>query len=81
MQASGTNRNFSDISFVDASTGWAVGQIGTIATTTDGGLTWTFQESGTTAGLYDLIFVDSQVGWIVGREGMILKTLTGGANE
>ncbi|MFS2024938.1 WD40/YVTN/BNR-like repeat-containing protein [Massilia sp. CT11-137] len=37
------------IRFVDARTGWAVGHLGTILTTGDGGLTWTLQLDGVRA--------------------------------
>ena len=40
-----------DTAFVNASTGWAVGESGTIIHTTDGGDTWVGQDSGT---IYDL---------------------------
>jgi hypothetical protein len=47
------------VSFVDANTGTAVGEYGTILRTTDGGATWTLQTSGTTTiGLLGVSFVD-----------------------
>src|SRR5690349_16316967 len=40
--------NLRGASFVDATTGTAVGEYGTIVRTTDGGSSWTIQASGTT---------------------------------
>ena len=53
--------------FVGASTGWAVGESGTIIHTTDGGDTWVGQASGTNYDLTGLSFPDAQHGWIIGR--------------
>lgn len=53
--------------FVSATTGWAVGESGTIIRTTDGGVTWTGQASGTIYDLTGLSFPDAQHGWVIGR--------------
>jgi photosystem II stability/assembly factor-like uncharacterized protein len=58
--------------------GTAVGNIGTILHTTDGGATWTSQNSGTTNRLNGVFFVDGCTGTAVGDTGMILRTNTGG---
>jgi photosystem II stability/assembly factor-like uncharacterized protein len=39
-QTSGTSVTLQDVDFVDATTGWAVGDDGEILNTTDGGATW-----------------------------------------
>ena len=67
------------VSFVDAQTGWAVGDDGTILATANGGATWTPQTSGTEAALLSVSFVDAQTGWAVGFDGTILATANGGA--
>src|SRR5258707_9438478 len=54
------------VSFVDANTGTAVGDYGTILRTTDGGATWTLQTSGTTGGLSAVSFVQANTGTAVG---------------
>jgi hypothetical protein len=82
-QNSGTENWLFGVAFVDANTGWAVGDNGALRHTTDGGGTWTAQSSGTTMGLWGLAFVDSSDGWAVGysvREdhGIILHTTDGG---
>src|SRR5262249_33129424 len=45
-------------SFVDANSGTAVGDYGTIVRTTDGGNSWTIQSSGTTQTLWAVSFAD-----------------------
>lgn len=64
-------------SFIDASTGWAVGAFGTIMKTTDSGKTWENQVSGTTATLNSVSFVDKNNGW-AGGSNTILNTKDGG---
>jgi photosystem II stability/assembly factor-like uncharacterized protein len=66
------------VSFVDANTGTAVGNYGTILRTRDGGVTWTPQTSGTTNPLYGVSFMDANTGTVVGGTGTILRTTTGG---
>ena len=68
------------VSFVDANTGTAVGDFGTILRTTDGGATWTPQTSGTTNFLIGVSFVDANTGTVVSNYGTILRTTTGGVN-
>ena len=63
--------------FTDANTGWAVGEVGTILKTSDGGTTWSPQTSGTPNGLTSVYFTDANTGWAVAR-GTILKTTDGG---
>ena len=54
------------ICFVDAEHGWAVGGLGTILHTADGGSTWKEQVSGTNFILEGIVFLDRQHGWAVG---------------
>ena len=79
------------VNFVDASHGWAVGGLGTILHTRDGGATWAEQDSGVNVLLEKVYFVDRKHGWAVGgwpRDyelaifggmGVILATDDGGA--
>jgi photosystem II stability/assembly factor-like uncharacterized protein len=71
-------QGITEVRFVDASTGWYAARFGTIATSTDGGASWWFQDSRTTSHLNDIMFVSDRTGWIVGQDGTILKTTTGG---
>lgn len=70
--------------FVNENTGWAVGSLGTLMKTKDGGKNWTTQCMGFSA-IRDLYFVDENIGWIVtggdihdSADGAILKTTDGG---
>ncbi|MFC1554812.1 beta-propeller fold lactonase family protein, partial [candidate division KSB1 bacterium] len=66
--------------FIDANTGWSVGEVGTIISTADGGDNWSQLSSGVSENLWDVYFVNSTSGWVVGEAGTILKTTDGGAN-
>ena len=55
-----------NVSFSDASNGTAVGQLGTILRTTDGGQTWVREESGTNQDLYGVSFPQINAATTVG---------------
>ena len=76
--AAGGGAQLAAVDFVDATHGWAVGDLGQIVATADGS-TWHDQTSGTTQGLNDVVFTDGQHGWAVG-EDTVLRTQDGGAN-
>jgi len=78
-QSSRTTEDLNDVTFSDATHGWAVGVWGAILATTDGGATWREQSSGSTAELAAITFTDATHGWAVGTEGAILVTTNGGA--
>ena len=71
--------------FTDQNTGWAVGEIGKILKTTDGGEHWATQASEAYEWLSSVYFVNQNVGWAVGGyggpyNGRIIKTTNGGEN-
>ena len=66
------------VSFTDINNGTAVGLVGTILHTTDGGNSWTIQPTGLTTALLDVCFVDANTGTVVGGAGKILHTTDGG---
>ena len=70
--------SLSSVYFVDANTGYSVGDHGTILKTTNGGTLWTFQSSGITYNLKSVFFVGS-TGYAVGDNGTLLKTYDGGS--
>ncbi len=76
---------FYALDFVDAATGWVVGEAGAIYYTADSGLTWTDQSltagdwGGLPPDLSAVTFIDVSIGWIVGSDGLILFTATAGA--
>lgn len=62
----------------------AVGEVGTIVRTSDGGATWTVQSIGTSDRLAGVSFVDADTGWAVGFLGecclaRVFRTSDGGA--
>ncbi|MBQ4203531.1 MAG: hypothetical protein II655_07505, partial [Thermoguttaceae bacterium] len=82
-----SDARLNDLCFVSATTGWVVGDRGTILKTTDGGATWTACESPTDANLYGVSFLDANFGLAVGGrsqtstvgQGVALRTTDGGA--
>lgn len=83
----GDRNTLYDVTFVDASHGWAVGNRGTILHTEDGGDTWLPQPSHTDYVLRSVFFLDRQRGWTVGGKsrfdhtggkGIVLRTVDGG---
>ncbi|MBI5540578.1 MAG: T9SS type A sorting domain-containing protein [Bacteroidia bacterium] len=75
---SGTTNNLNAVYFTDSQTGYAVGGLGTILKTTNGGMNWSQQISGTTSSLYSVFFINPNTGFAVGGAGKILKTVDGG---
>ncbi|MCX6245834.1 MAG: YCF48-related protein [Bacteroidetes bacterium] len=78
---SGTTKNIRSVFFLNADTGYIVGDSILLKKTTDGGLTWTdLPGSGLDSMSYNSIFfTDAQHGYLAGRTGIILKTTDGGA--
>jgi photosystem II stability/assembly factor-like uncharacterized protein len=70
--------NLNAITFVDAQHGVAVGVLGTVLATEDGGRTWQARTSGIEAGLDSVHFADAQRGVAVGEKGTVLATEDGG---
>ncbi len=70
-----------DVSFADASDGWAVGDSGTIRHTGDGGQTWSTQAAGLTNASVSMVSaVSPLVVWVAGTGGFVARTLDGGTN-
>ncbi|HPI38653.1 MAG TPA: YCF48-related protein [Ignavibacteriaceae bacterium] len=67
-----------DVKFIDATTGWLVGNKGTIYKTTDSGLNWILQSAGTEKDLVKAFFLDANTGWTATVDGSIFKTTDGG---
>lgn len=69
------------VHFLDALTGWVVGDGGFVRYTVDGGASWNTPVTTATAeNLYDVWFVTSAAGYAVGDHGTVIKTTDGGAN-
>ena len=79
-----------DVQFLDADTGWIVGEFGNIYHTTDGGKTWAAQqETLLGAGIFVTLdlptffgvqFIDRLNGIAAGLEGRVARTRDGGQN-
>ena len=74
LRTVGVSETLLNVSFSDASNGTAVGQLGTILRTTDGGQTWVREESGTNQDLYGVSFPQINAATAVGSFGAILRT-------
>lgn len=70
--------NLYGVSFLTKEEGWAVGQLGKIFHTLDGGKSWEERRSGTNLLLVAVEFIDRTHGWVVGERGTILSTQDGG---
>lgn len=77
----------SDVCFVNAQHGWAVGDRGVIWHTADGGENWQSQSSGVDCRLSTVCFLDEKTGWAAGgfmqpythaTRGVVLRTRDGG---
>lgn len=75
-----TGNMLNDFTFVDQTHGWAVGEMGTILSSSDGGVSWQPQKSGTELPLSKVVFTSAQDGWVLASNGTILKTANGGAS-
>ncbi len=58
----------------------AVGDIGTVIKSTDGGINWSVTHycGGITSDLYTVFFINQNIGWAAGEMGNVLKTTDGG---
>lgn len=63
---------FYDIAFENENAGYAIGSVGMIARTTDGGETWTLQPAGTNAS-FQTISVIGETIYVAGMSGTILR--------
>ncbi|WP_435353917.1 WD40/YVTN/BNR-like repeat-containing protein [Emticicia sp. SJ17W-69] len=75
---SSNNNSLKAFHFLNATTGFAVGNAGVIKKTIDGGITWTSITSPTTANLRFIQFVDANNGFIMDNFKETLKTTDGG---
>lgn len=81
-----TDKNLRSIYFVDAMTGWAAGDAGSVYRTTDGGRSWKPLLSGAPANINFIHFVDWNHGWMLGEtnsqgdgsETILFMTTNGG---
>ncbi len=67
------------VSFADANIGIAVGHLGRMVRTTDGGANWTTLNVSFFNSIRDVTFIDANIGAAVGLFGIIYRTEDGGA--
>jgi photosystem II stability/assembly factor-like uncharacterized protein len=66
------------IDFINPDTGWAVGDLGAIIKTTNGGDDWTISETNTTTLLLKVHSFNGQIVIVTGYDGIILRSSDGG---
>jgi|GEM_PF-1468667 len=71
---------YSKVVFASATHGFAVGDRGTVARTTNGGNIWTRSASLGNIILNDVQFIDNRTGFIAGTGGLLRKTTNAGAS-
>lgn len=74
----GTSNTLNCVKFITPSTGWIVGEKGSIFKTTNGGISWIHQTSNTQNNLSYICIFDSLTAYISGYSGEFLKTTNGG---
>ena len=78
-RSTGTLYTLNDILFTDLSSGWVVGDMGTLMTTTDG-IIWTPIDLGTTENLLCIEFITDSIGFVGGEGGAFYRTDDAGEN-
>jgi photosystem II stability/assembly factor-like uncharacterized protein len=71
--------SFYDVQFINSTTGWAVGDNGTVVKTIDGGNTWNTSNDPNIGPVRNVDFVNEQIGYVFGEES-IFKTINGGVS-
>ena len=69
---------YAGINFVNKDTGWAVGDLGTIIKTTDGGGSWRMIETNTVSPILKIRSINGQTVIASGYDGLILRSTDGG---
>ncbi len=68
-----------DVTTIGSSDVWAVGAVGTLLHSGDGGVTWDTGDPNTQLELRGIDFAGSSAGWVVGATGTIRATVDGGS--
>jgi photosystem II stability/assembly factor-like uncharacterized protein len=71
--------DLNDVDFLDKLNGFAVGMLGAIVRTQDGGINWELQKSGTMDNLFGVAANGARGAVAVGANGTILRTINRGA--
>ena len=78
IEANKLRQNLYSTCFVSEDEGWAVGDLGRIFHTTNGGLSWEIQDSGTKRPFVSITCVTNKTLFAAGQAGQIAKTTDGG---
>jgi len=70
----------SDLFFLDANHGWAVGNDGVILFSANAGATWAKKNTPTSLDLSGVGFKNETTGWVTGEDGFIFETTDAGVN-
>lgn len=74
-----SSSNLRSVYFINETTGWVVGDNGTIGKTVNGGVNWTAQTSPVNVNLNSVKFQDANIGAACGNNGKLILTSNGGA--
>ncbi len=77
-QTSGTTNTLHGVWFIDNQKGFAVGDLGTIRYTINGGTLWNAINGVTNEDLHDVVFINATTGIIVGDNGRVYRSTNGG---
>ncbi len=75
----GLDKTLNDVQFVGTS-GWIVGEYGTLLRTNNSGATWDTIPMNREDTFYSVHFINAQTGWIGGANGLLLKSTDGGVS-
>ena len=78
VEAKQLRQNLYGTCFVTEDEGWAVGDLGRIFHTINGGLQWEIQDSGTKRPFVSIDCIDNKTLYAAGQAGQISKTTDGG---
>lgn len=78
VQGTPVTENLVDVKFVNADTGYATGENGTVLKTVNGGGVWAISNTGTSAGLNAVHTFSGSTVLAVGTGGTVVKTVIGG---
>jgi photosystem II stability/assembly factor-like uncharacterized protein len=70
----GAFAHLNDVHFPSRTTGYAVGEFGTVLRSTDGGRNWSQLQSAPFGTFTGVFFIDDQTGWIAGSGGIFATT-------
>ncbi len=73
LQTSNNLNDLNDVFFIDADTGFAVGNSGAIIKTTNGGVNWSSLNSNGLFTINSVYFINSNVGFAACSDGIIIK--------